>query len=169
MNTLYWVEGIGAILISNRQYIEGNASLYSNSIEDNGLFGSVYFEYPNISSIIQANMVSCFFDSTTQYIGVNRGTQCSNTIAIRPLPSTAAQVQITPNPFQDQTTFNITTMQPYTIYTLLVYSSTGQLVQQVQSVNPTLLLQRQQQAAGLYFYQILGDKTLLKTGKVVFQ
>ncbi|MGH1338432.1 MAG: T9SS type A sorting domain-containing protein [Aureispira sp.] len=169
MNTLYWVEGIGAIRASNRQYVEGNATLYSNAIEDNGLFGSVYFEYVNISQVAQANMVSCFFDNTTQYIGVNRGPQCSNAINIQPLPTTTAHVQVAPNPFQEQTTFTINSSQVYATYTLQVYNPTGQLVQQIQSADPIITLQRQEQAAGLYFYQLLGDETLLHTGKVVLK
>lgn len=166
---LYWVEGIGGIGFTNRQYIEGNATLGSDPKEESGLFSSVHLEYFNVSSQFETHLVSCFFDHNTQYIGYNRGPLCSNQIGVDQVPSTLASVQVAPNPFQQQTTFTVETLPTYKRYTLQVYTTTGQLVAQVQTATPSITLERQQLNTGLYFYKILGDTTWLHSGKVVVE
>ncbi len=169
VNYLYWVEGIGALRGSNRQVLNGTIPISSDPIEDNGLFGSVFFEVINVSGQIESAMVSCFFDHTNQLLGVNGNAVCSNVLPLRQVPAVSTTVRVAPNPFSEQTTLTIESAQGYASYRVLVYNAMGQLVRQVQSTQATLILSGKDLATGLYFYQVLGEKELLHTGKLVIE
>ncbi|MCP4442947.1 MAG: T9SS type A sorting domain-containing protein [Aureispira sp.] len=77
-------------------------------------------------------------------------------------------VKVYPNPFQNQTTFEIKGGD-YQQIELNVYDITGRTVQQVISADNKILLNRANMQQGLYIYQLIGDGQLINTGKVIAQ
>jgi hypothetical protein len=169
VNNLFWVEGIGAIRGTNRLILESTVQLKDDPLEDNGLFGSVYFEVPNVSGQAQAHLVACFYENNRQLLGVNGNPVCSDAFIGTTALQNTAQIRLAPNPFRQQTSLSIESPTNYSSYRVQVYTTTGQLVQQVQSSAPTLILSAEQLPAGLYFYQIYGDAALLATGKMTVE
>ena len=91
--------------------------------------------------------------------------QILNTIQLQE----GAEIQVFPNPFVNQT--NITVAgNSYAELQVQVFDALGrQVAQTVGSNSQQIMLKRNQLDAGVYYYKVLGDKTLLGTGKLIAQ
>lgn len=78
-------------------------------------------------------------------------------------------IQIFPNPFNQQCTFSFKP-NSNTDYSLNLYNSIGQLVRIIENINSGIVsIDRRNLAAGLYFYQLTTKQDIVAVGKFIIQ
>lgn len=76
-------------------------------------------------------------------------------------------VSVFPNPFSVQTTFSLSNSVENAH--LRIYSVSGQEVKNISFSGRQLIVDRDVLSAGIYFYQVLSENTLLHAGKLIIQ
>ena len=89
-------------------------------------------------------------------------------VSTQPVEQKLANVKIFPNPFSEQTTFEIDTEDQYKNMTLTIYNMMGQTIKTLPfNGNQRILVGNNGLTSGVYFYQIQAGGLLLDSGKLM--
>ena len=117
----------------------------------------------NRAMIIINNFDTTYTANIFNTIGENFIVFVSNEVIYQP----KASVRVYPNPMIDIANYEVSGID-YKHLTLEIYSTAGQLIQQVQGPSDSILqVQRNDLSAGLYFYRLLADGEQIDAGKVM--
>lgn len=125
------------------------------------------------------NTAAIYFDFNTPVItnttfhtvGENFITIVSSTFSPNKVNELDTKVNVFPNPFSNQTTFEITSKeQDYKNLVLIITDLTGKVIKTIKSgeIN-RIYLERDDLASGIYFYQLFSEGQLLDNGKIIAQ
>ena len=113
---------------------------------------AIYFDQnpPIITNTVSRTYGKYFLVSTDEKFGLER-----------------VQVKVSPNPFQEETTFELPEDLPNHALQLEVYDPTGKLLRRMAFTGKTCQLRREGLANGLHFWSITDAGKVLASGKIV--
>ncbi len=118
------------------------------------------------------NTAAIYFDANapviTNTVFHNIATDFITLVSNNDISLPNVQVKVYPNPFQDQTTLEVSGIDFQQIQLRLV-DVMGKEIQVLQSGNNKIVIQREQLPQGVYFYQLFAEDKLLNTGKIIAQ
>jgi len=159
-----WVEGLGI-------FAEDPFAVQSSWIYHQGILGSFHLFYiTNVSGLHEYTKVRCFSEKEVFLLGDS--TFCDSIPPVmlhqKLVKEPRLQVQIAPNPFQNQTKITVTGTTFKTLRFQL-FDLTGQAVSPIQTSDVAeFIIHRNQLKQGLYFYKLWGgDAHIIDTGKLI--
>lgn len=163
---VFWVEGIGMMSDDHRQALTHQPLSNLTSNGGAGPLGSIGSYSYRIARASYGQAIYCFKQRDSFLLGYDGLPQCTPpaTNSVSTLAATATTVNIRPNPFSTQTTFDLG--RSFSTLRLELYSSTGQLLHQQTGSGSSLTLNRGQLPSGLYLYRLYGAEQLLGVGKI---
>ncbi len=93
-------------------------------------------------------------------------THCSTILAVSDMTTPLGQVSIVPNPFSNQATLTLSSTFALREAELQLFSADGKMVVKKSFTGNTTTLQRNNMAAGLYFYLVVTDNAIVAKGKL---
>jgi len=161
---LDWVEGVGAM--------RNPSQLGSFWTFSEGILGGTYdVNSVNVSYYTNLESIACFSEYGIKLLGDSLS-DCDTIPLVysstnEVLEKLDVDVSISPNPFDQETTIWIKGID-CTILSLQLYDVNGRELEFYSGSSSThLTIQRRNLENGIYFYQLWGDKKLVKTGKIV--
>lgn len=186
-NYYYVVDSISSITLDTHPLRRFHMSQYAPNpqiycrtvslIERIGPIGYNKYLWTHLPTCQQAPgaILTCFsFDDIYNYH--SNDTNCSansfnhdtTTININNIHSPSNKVTISPNPFRQQTTINLSSHQNYDYLDLVILDLTGQEIKHIQTANSqTIQLFSDTLQTGIYIYQLFGDGLLVHVGKII--
>lgn len=107
---------------------------------------------------------------TTSTVTFDITAECYSTSLISSNASYAIQVEVSPNPFKNQTTFKISSTIPLNNTDLLIFDISGKVVKKVEDIrDEELVVERESLSSGLYYYKLMESDQVMKSGRIMIQ
>lgn len=152
-----WIEGIGAL----------NTTINTTLISaGSGILGGLrLFHQGSLSPPYTNQTIRCVQEQNVFLMGDS--ILCNSFLSTKIHQKTPINVQLTPNPFHQQTTLWVEGLDCKQL-SIRIYNLSGQMVQeQTQFSSNNIIIQRKNLQAGVYFYKLWADEKAINSGKMI--